>query len=321
MFHEITLGGLSIQCPLALGPMAGVTDLPFRLLCREQGAGLFYTEMVSAKALYYHNKNTGILMQTSEGEHPVGIQLFGSDPGIIAGEALKIEDRFDFIDLNFGCPVPKIVKNGEGSFLLSQPKTARNIFRELKKTVHKPVTVKIRLSFTGDPEEGLKTAKIAAEEGIDMLVVHGRTREQFYRGKADWEAIRKIRDEVPVPVIANGDVFSAEDALRILDVTKADGVMIARGAQGNPWLFREVRAALEGKPIPARPDHDEITQTILRHARMLIEEKGERTGVLEMRKHAAWYLAGQPNAAKIRGRINEAADLEDLERLLKNIGR
>ena len=317
MFHEIRLNGLTIPYPLALGPMAGVTDLPFRLLCREQGAGLFYTEMVSAKALYYHNKNTDLLMRTSPGEHPVGIQLFGSDPEIIADEALKIEDRFDFIDLNFGCPVPKIVKNGEGSFLLSQQKTAREIFRKLKKTVHKPVSVKIRLSFTGDPEEGLKTAEIAAEEGIDLLVVHGRTRDQYYSGRADWKAIRRIREAVDIPVIGNGDVFSAQDALRMLDETGADGVMVARGAQGNPWLFREIRAAIDGKPVPARPSYDEITDMILRHARMLIEEKGEKTGVLEMRKHAAWYLSGQPNASKMRGRINEIEDLKMLEELLK----
>ena len=319
MFREIRLEGLDIPCPLALGPMAGVTDEPFRRLCREQGAGLFYTEMVSAKALYYRNRNTGILMRTGEGEHPVGIQLFGSDPEIIAGEAAKIEDRFDFIDLNFGCPVPKIVKNGEGSFLLSQPEQARRIFSELKKTAHKPVSVKIRLSFTGDMEEGLKTAKIAAEEGVDLLVVHGRTRVQFYSGKADWEAIRKIREAVPVPVIANGDVFSAEDALRILDVTDADGVMIARGAQGNPWIFREVRAALEGKPVPPRPEKDEVVETVLRHAALLIEEKGERTGTLEMRKHAAWYLKGVPNASKIRGQLNEADSLDRLAELLKTL--
>ncbi|MBQ9910305.1 MAG: tRNA dihydrouridine synthase DusB [Lachnospiraceae bacterium] len=319
MFREIRLNGLTIPCPLALGPMAGVTDEPFRRLSREQGAGLFYTEMVSAKALYFHNRNTEVLLKTGEDEHPVGIQLFGSDEKIIASEAEKIEDRFDFIDLNFGCPVPKIVKNGEGSFLLSQPDNARRIFSELKKTVHKPVSLKIRLSFTGDMDEGLKTAKIAAEEGVDLIVVHGRTRAQFYSGKADWEAIRRIREEVPVPLIANGDVFSAEDALEILKVTGADGVMIARGAQGNPWIFREVRAALEGKPVPPRPDQDEIVEMILRHASLLIEEKGERTGVLEMRKHAAWYLKGVPHASRIRGQLNEADSIGMLAELLKTL--
>ena len=317
MLKPITLNNLTIAFPVALGPMAGVTDLPFRALAASQGCGLFYTEMISAKALYYRNPNTEVLMETGETDRPIGVQLFGSEPEILAEEALKLEDRFDFIDLNMGCPVPKIVKNGEGSYLLGCPELARDIFTRMVRTVHKPVTVKIRTSFSGDPDEGLRVARIAEDCGVSMIAVHGRTRSQYYSGKADWSAIRRIREQVSVPVIGNGDIFSAADAKRMLEETGVDGVMAARGAQGNPWLFREIRGLLTEGAVPPRPTQEEINETILRHARMLIRLKGPHTAVLEMRKHAAWYLQGQPNAAALRRALNDVSTLEALEEVIR----
>ena len=313
----LTIGNLEIKLPLALGPMAGVTDLPFRTLSREQGCGLFYTEMVSAKALYYGNSGSEELMRTGENEHPIGVQLFGSDPDIIAGEALKIEDRFDFIDFNLGCPVPKIVKNGEGSFLLTKPELVEEIFTKLCKTVHKPVTAKIRKGFTEDGGESVEIAQILEHCGVSMSAVHGRTREQYYSGRADWEAIRRVKEAVKIPVLGNGDVFSAVDAERMLAETGVDGVMVARGAEGNPWIFREIREYLSTGVIPERPSYDEVTAMILRHAEMLIEEKGSHIGVLEMRKHASWYLAGAKNATKMRRALNEVTDLQGLRAVLE----
>jgi len=315
----IKLKNLTIDTPIALGPMAGVTDLPFRLLCKEQGCGLFITEMVSAKALYYHNQNTGELLETYPEEHPIGVQLFGSDPDIIAEEALKLEDRFDFIDLNFGCPVPKIVKNGEGSFLLTQPELAGKIFKKLVQTVHIPVTVKMRKGFTPDYQEGIRIAKIAEDSGISMISVHGRSRDQFYSGKADYEAIRQIKAAVSIPVIGNGDILTGKDAERMLNETGVDGIMIGRGAEGNPWIFREIKAYLEGKEVPGRPSYEEITDMILRHARLLIAYKGEHIGALEMRKHAAWYLQGQKKATQMRRLLNEVDSYEELEKLLREV--
>jgi len=313
----IKIQNLTIEMPLALGPMAGVTDLPFRILCEEQGCGLFITEMVSAKALHYHNQNTEELLLRGERHTPVGVQLFGSDPDILAEEALKLEDRFDFIDLNFGCPVPKIVKNGEGSFLLTQPELSEKIFKKMVGVLHKPLTVKMRKSFSGDIQEGLRIARIAEDCGVSLLSIHGRSREQYYAGKADYAAIRQIKEAVSIPVIGNGDIFSGEDAKRMLAETGVDGLMIGRGAEGNPWIFREVKASLTGETVPARPTYEEIVDMILRHARLLIETKGEHIGTLEMRKHASWYLQGQKNATKMRKELNEVSSYEELEALLR----
>ena len=316
----LCLPGLTIDVPLALGPMAGVTDLPFRLLAREQGCGMFYTEMISAKALYYQNRNTEKLLETGEGEHPVGVQLFGSDPDIIAEEALKIEDRFDFIDFNMGCPVPKVVKNGEGSFLLTEPALVEKIFTKLVKTVHKPVTVKLRKGFRANEEQAPEIARILEASGVSLLAVHGRTRDQYYAGSADWTSIRRVKEAVSVPVLGNGDIRSGEDAKRMMEETGCDGVMIARAAEGNPWIFREIRTYLETGEIPERPSLSEIRDTVLRHAGLLTKLKGEHIGIMEMRKHAAWYLQGFPGAGKLRKNISQAAQMEELEEIMSRVG-
>ena len=313
----ILLPGLTIDTPIALGPMAGVTDLPFRMLAAEQGCGMFYTELISAKALHYRNKNTEVLMETGEQEHPRGLQLFGSDPDIIAEEALRAEERFDFIDLNMGCPVPKVVKNGEGSYLMTQPELVSEILSKLVKTVHKPVTVKMRKGFHTGEEQAVEMAKIAESCGVSLIAVHARTRDEYYSGKADWNIIRKVKESVKIPVIGNGDVTDGPSAVRMLSETGCDGVMIARAAMGNPWVFREVRAYLNGEPVPARPSYEEIRAMILRHADLLIAHKGEHVGMLEMRKHASWYLSGLPNAAEMRRALNEVRTKEEMEQVLK----
>lgn len=314
------LGNLKIETPIALGPMAGVTDLPFRMLAREQGCGMFYTELISAKALYYNNRNTDALMATSEGEHPVGLQLFGSDPDIIAEQALRFEDRFDFIDLNMGCPVPKVVKNGEGSALMLQPELTEKILSKLVKTVHKPVTVKMRKGFRRGEEQAAEIAKIAESCGVSLVAVHARTREEYYSGRADWEIIRKVKEAVSIPVIGNGDIVDGTTAKAMTDQTGCDGIMVARAAEGNPWIFREIRAYLDGTSVPPRPSYEEIKEMILRHAELLISFKGEYIGTMEMRKHAAWYLSGQPNAAVMRRAISEIHSFDELKQILDTTG-
>ncbi len=307
------LRDLTIDDPLALGSMAGVTDLPFRTIAAEMGCGMFYTEMVSAHALYYHNRNTEVLLETGENEHPVGLQLFGSDPDMMADEALKLEDRFDFIDVNMGCPVQKVVRNNEGSALLRQPELVEKILKKMVDTLHKPVTVKIRKGFGLQEEQAPEIARIAEACGVSMVAVHGRTREQFYSGKADWNAIRHVKEAVSIPVIGNGDILTGEDGIRMLRETGCDGLMVARGAEGNPWIFREIRSYMENGTTPERPSPEEVREMILRHARMLIASKGEHTAILEMRKHASWYLAGQENVTKLRPKITACSTFEELE--------
>ena len=318
MIRRLKIGDVELSNNLILAPMAGVTDLPFRLLCKEQGAGLVCMEMVSAKAIYYHNKNTESLLEIDRRETPVSLQLFGSDPDIISGMAKKIEDRpFSILDINMGCPVPKVVNNGEGSALMKNPGLVEEIVSKTVKAIRKPVTVKIRKGFDEEHINAEEIARIAESAGAAAVAVHGRTREQYYHGKADWDIIRRVKDAVRIPVIGNGDVDSPGAARRMLEETGCDGIMIGRGAQGNPWIFHQILRWMETGEEEKKPDLQEVKEMILRHGRLLTEYKGEYTGVREMRKHVAWYTSGYPNSSKLRGRINEAQTLEELEGLIR----
>ena len=315
--QTLQIGSVTLRNNLILAPMAGVTDLPFRLLCKEQGAGLLCMEMVSAKAILYKNRNTEELMAIDPRENPVSLQLFGSDPDIMAEIAHQIEERpFDILDINMGCPVPKIVNNGEGSALMKNPDLAGCIIEKVVSAVKKPVTVKIRKGFDDDHVNAVEMAKIAESAGAAAVAVHGRTREQYYSGKADWDIIRQVKEAVTIPVIGNGDLLTAEDVIAMGEQTGCDGFMIARGAQGNPWIFKQILHYFEtGEKLP-RPPLQEVVDMILRHARMMLEFKGEYTGIREIRKHAAWYTAGYPGSAKLRVAINEVESYEELEELL-----
>ena len=296
--------------------MAGVSDLPFRLLCHEAGAGLTCMEMISAKAIYYRNKATDEMMAIDPDEGMVSLQLFGSDPDIMGAMAQKIEERpFAILDINMGCPVPKVVNNGEGSALMKNPALAGKIIRSVSSAVSKPVTVKIRKGFDDDHVNAVEMAKVAEENGAAAVAVHARTRMQYYSGKADWDIIRQVKEAVTIPVIGNGDVDSYESACRMLDETGCDGVMIGRAAQGNPWIFAELVAKSEGREWN-KPTREEVARMILRHAAMLIDCKGEYIGSREMRKHAAWYTKGYKGSSQFRGKLNEAESLEDLKRLM-----
>lgn len=296
--------------------MAGVSDLPFRLLCHEAGAGLTCMEMISAKAIYYRNKATDEMMAIDPDEGMVSLQLFGSDPDIMGAMAQKIEERpFAILDINMGCPVPKVVNNGEGSALMKNPALAGKIIRSVSSSVSKPVTVKIRKGFDDDHVNAVEMAKVAEENGAAAVAVHARTRMQYYSGKADWDIIRQVKEAVTIPVIGNGDVDSYESACRMLDETGCDGVMIGRAAQGNPWIFAELVAKSEGREWN-KPTREEVARMILRHAAMLIDCKGEYIGSREMRKHAAWYTKGYKGSSQFRGKLNEAESLEDLKRLM-----
>lgn len=310
---KLAIGNVSLDNNVILAPMAGVTDLPFRLLCREQGAGLICMEMVSAKAILYNNKNTEELMEIHPQEKPVSLQLFGSEPDILSEMAKRIEEKpFDILDLNMGCPVPKVVNNGEGSALMKNPKLVEQILTGLVKAVQKPVTVKIRKGFDDSCVNAVEIAKIAESCGVAAVAVHGRTRQQYYSGKADWDIIAAVKDAVKIPVIGNGDVDSPQAAAAMLAHTGCDGVMIGRAAQGNPWIFREVVSFLEtGKLLP-KPLAKEKKELILRHAILQLKVKGEYTAVREMRKHLAWYTVGMPHSARFRQTINTIESMEEL---------
>lgn len=311
------IGNVTIENNLILAPMAGVTDLPFRLLCKEQGAGLVCTEMVSAKAISFHNKNTEALLRTDPGEGPVSLQLFGADPDIISSMAAYIEDRpFDILDINMGCPVPKVAGNGEGSALMKNPRLVEEIVAKTVRAVKKPVTVKIRKGFDENHVNAVEIAKIAESAGAAAVTVHGRTREQYYSGSADWEIIRQVKEAVSIPVIGNGDVNSPERARQMMEQTGCDGVMIGRAARGNPWIFRRAQTFLETGVDPGKPTMEQVREMILRHGEMLLEYKGEYTGIREMRKHIGWYTAGFPHSSKLRAKTNELGSMEELRELL-----
>lgn len=311
------IGEIKLAAPLALAPMAGITDLPFRLICRRLGCGMTVSEMVSAKGLLYKNVKTTEMLRIDDGERPTAIQLFGSVPEELAEAARMVEaSGADMIDFNMGCPVPKIVNNGEGSALMKQPQLAHDILAAMVKAVKIPVTVKFRAGWDDSSRNAVEIAKAVEAAGVSAVAVHGRTRQQFYEGKADWGIIAEVKQAVNVPVFGNGDIFTVEDGLRMLAETGVDGLMIGRGADGNPWIFRELAAVLRGEERPAAPSLQERLAQAAEHLDMLIDYKGEHISVKEMRRHISAYLKGLPHAAEFRGRFHKVDTREQFMELL-----
>ncbi|MBQ9313583.1 MAG: tRNA dihydrouridine synthase DusB [Clostridia bacterium] len=316
---SLRIGNVNIDNNVFLAPMAGITDLPFRVLCKEQGAGLTYTEMVSSKGLFYGDKCTQELMAISEVERPAAIQIFGNDPNIMGEIVKKVSKQAEIIDINMGCPAPKVVKNGEGSKLLLNPQLVGQIVKSVVANSLVPVTVKIRKGWDEEHVNAIEVAKLIEESGASAITVHGRTREQFYSGKADWDIIKQVKQNVKIPVIGNGDIVCGEDAKRMFEYTGCDAIMIARASNGNPWIFRDIIAYLKEGIVLGRPNLDEIKGMILRHITLLTDFKGEYTAVREMRKHIAWYIKGIPNAAEIRNNVNKIEDIGELKEFIYHI--
>lgn len=315
----INIGNVALSSNVIMAPMAGVTDTAYRVLLKEQGAGLTCTEMVSAKGIFYKNKNNKMILQTAPDEHPVAVQLFGSDPVIMASMAERIAEDFDIIDVNMGCPVPKIVNNGEGSALMKTPELAGRILSTMVRVLSKPVTVKFRKGFDDRHVNAVEFAKMAEQSGVSAITIHGRTRSQMYAGNADWDIIRAVKEAVSIPVFGNGDIFTPEDAKRMMEETGVDGVAIARGAKGNPWLIRRTIHYLETGELLPEPELSEKKEMMIRHAELMVEYKGERIAIQEMRKHLAWYTAGIPGSAKLRSGMNSLNTLEELKVFVEGI--
>lgn len=317
-----SIGKVALENRYILAPMAGVTDLAYRQICKDMGAGLVCTEMVSAKAIFYQNKNTLELLKTAESERPVSLQLFGNDPDIISEMAKQIEELpFDILDLNMGCPVPKVVNNGEGSALMKNPLLIGQIIEKTARAIQKPLTIKIRKGFEEDQINAVEVARIAEASGAAAIVIHGRTRAQYYSGKADWNIIRQVKEAVKIPVIGNGDIFFPEDGLRMIEETGCDGVMIGRGAQGNPWIFKELLAFEKSGVSIKRPRPEEICEMVLKHGKRLMEVKGEYIGMREIRKHAGWYTKGLEHSASFRCKINQVETFEELKDIFYGQGQ
>ena len=316
--HPIKIGNVEIKNNIFLAPMAGISDMPFRVLCKEKGAGLVYTEMVSSKGMFYEDKKTRQLMAIDERERPVAVQIFGSDPKIMGEIAKEVSKEADIIDINMGCPAPKVTKNGEGSALLLRPELIDEITKSVVENSTVPVTIKIRKGWNDENINAIEIAKIAEKNGVAAITVHGRTREQFYTGKADWEIIKQVKEAVSIPVIGNGDIVDGETAKQILEQTGCDAIMIGRASNGNPWIFEEINNYLKNVEFN-KPNVDDVKNMILRHLEMLVEFKGEYTAIREMRKQIAWYIKGMPNATVFRNEINQIEDLEELKNKIKSL--
>ena len=312
------IGNVQLDNEVFLSPMAGVTDLPFRTICKEKGCGMLYTEMINAKALCYDDENTKKMLNLEDDGHPVAVQIFGSDPEYM-GKAASIMNQYtnDILDINMGCPAPKVIKNGDGSALMRNPKLAAEVLTAVVKNSEKPVTLKIRKGWDDNSVNALEIAKIAEECGISALAIHGRTREQFYSGKADWDIIAEIKQSINIPVIGNGDVFDVQDAVNMLEKTKCDAIMIGRGSQGNPWIFNRINHYMKTGEVLPEPTLEEKISTAIKHMNLAVAEHGEYVAVREMRKHIGWYLKGLKNSARYRDQINKITDYKEVISMLE----
>ena len=317
-YHKLKIGNVELNNNLLLAPMAGVTDLPFRKICKECGAGLVEAEMVSAKAIFYGDEKTISMLNTNGEKRPISIQIFGNESDVMAHAAKFLNDKADIIDINMGCPAPKVVKNGDGSKLLLDLDLVSEIVKSVVAVSKVPVTVKIRKGWDDDHIVAVEAAKRIEKAGASAITVHGRTRSQFYSGVADWDIIRQVKENVSIPVIGNGDVVDGKSAEELFNKTGVDGIMIGRATLGNPWIFKQIKEYLENGIIVDKPSSTEVRDMVLKHARMLIDYKGEYTAVREMRKHIAWYTQGLPHSAELRRRCNEIVDWQSLEELIKS---